>query len=353
LFDQAVLEIFAKSPDPEDIRRHLYEMFGYAIQPVRDLKQNWMWEGGGDNGKTGLADTLQNMVGDAATFSIKFSKIDSDYNLSAIKQCLLVRDNDVDWKTVIPDGIMKQLSEDASLTGRDPYGKPTGFKNCSLPLLLCNKYPMIRDLSHATQVRVHVIPFRRIFIDGKDMKRGLFKRIWETEMPGILNRSIEGLQRLRARGNYLEPEDCLLAKQEFLRKANPLPRFIAEACASTSTPLEQLRHQARLEVLRGVFEEPEKVEHISKGMECVEELIVVAMAKAESERLRCKLTTFYTEFWQWTRSEGILMANKPTRADVENYLINLGYSMTMVENQKWVDGVRPFPQIDERPEDGM
>ena len=58
-----------------------------------------------------------------------------------------MRDNDIDWRTVLPDGIVKQLSEDASLTGRDPYGKPTGFKNCSLPLLLCNKYPMTKDLS--------------------------------------------------------------------------------------------------------------------------------------------------------------------------------------------------------------
>ena len=75
LFDQAVLEIFAKSPNPEEMRRHLYEMFGYAIQPKRDMKQFWMWEGGGDNGKTGLADTLQKMIGDAATLASSSAKL--------------------------------------------------------------------------------------------------------------------------------------------------------------------------------------------------------------------------------------------------------------------------------------
>ncbi len=356
LFDQAVLEIFAKSPNPEEMRRHLYEMFGYAIQPKRDMKQFWMWEGGGDNGKTGLADTLQKMIGDAATFSIKFSKVDSDYNLSAIKQCLLVRDNDIDWRTVLPDGIVKQLSEDASLTGRDPYGKPTGFKNCSLPLLLCNKYPMTKDLSHAVQVRAHVIPFRRIFIKNQDMKRGLFEQIWKSELPGILRRSIEGLQRLRERGEYLEPEDCLFAKQEFLRQANPLPRFIAEACVSNSTPFEKIRQQARLVVLRLHFDNAEQLlpfESHGEGMESVDSLIAVAMAKAETEQPQEPLTDFYKHFWQWTRNEGIQMAHKPTRADVENYLINLGYAIKTVENQKWVDGVRAFPQVDQRPVDGM
>ena len=49
---------------------------------------------------------------------------------------------------------------------------------------------MTRDLSHAVQVRAHAIPFRRMFIEGKDLKLGLFDQIWETELPGILNRSI-------------------------------------------------------------------------------------------------------------------------------------------------------------------
>ena len=105
---------------------------------------------------------------------------------------------------------------------------------------------------------MHVIPFRRIFIKNKDMKRGLFERIWKTELPGILRRSIEGLKRLRERGEYLEPEDCSFAKQEFLRQANPLPRFIAEACASNSTPFEKIRQHARLSVLALSFDDAGK-----------------------------------------------------------------------------------------------
>jgi len=365
LFDQTVLEIFANSPEPEEMQRHLYEMYGYAIQPKRDKKQFWMWEGMGNNGKTGLADTLDKLVGEQATITIKLSKIDHEYNISALKQKILVRDNDIDFKSVLPDGIVKQLSEDAPLTGRDPYGKPTPFKNCSLLLMLCNKYPMTKDLSHGLQVRAHAIPFRRKFIEGKDLKIGLFEKIWATELPGILNRAIEGLQRLRKRhGHYLEPKDCVLAKQEFLRQANPLPRFIAEACATSQTSLEELRSRARASALREFMEEPgpetvsppastpsmaamleEDAGYMGK---CIEDRLMAAMAQAEEKRLRQPFTQFYHAFWTWTQNNGILMAHKPPKADVENYLINLGHAITTVNNQKWVDGVQAFPQEEER-----
>ncbi len=365
VFDQTVLEIFANSPEPEEMQRHLYEMYGYAIQPKRDKKQFWMWEGMGNNGKTGLADTLDKLVGEQATITIKLNKIDHEYNISALKQKILVRDNDIDFKSVLPDGIVKQLSEDAPLTGRDPYGKPTPFKNCSLLLMLCNKYPMTKDLSHGLQVRAHAIPFRRKFIEGKDLKLGLFEKIWATELPGILNRAIEGLQRLRKRhGHYLEPKDCVLAKQEFLRQANPLPRFIAEACATSQTSLEELRLRARASALREFMEEPgpetvslpaattlmaamleEDAGYMGK---CIEDRLMAAMAQAEERRLRQPLTQFYHAFWTWTQNNGILMAHKPPKADVENYLINLGHAITTVNNQKWVDGVQAFEQEEER-----
>ena len=330
------------------MRRHYYEMCGYAIQPKRDIKQFWLLEGAGENGKSGLINTLEQTMGRGSSFTVDLRRVDEDYNKSQLKHCLLVRDNDMDYRTILPDGILKQLSEDSNLVGRDPYGKPKQFKNCSLPVLLCNKYPLTRDLSHGNLVRAHCIPFRHKFLPGVDMRRGLFEEIWKTELPGVLNRFIEGLQRLRQRGDYLEPKDCLIAKQEFLRQANPLPRFLAsDACATT---LEALRQRVAssgsfLLDLQVAANDPAALAKINAH-------IAAKVAEAERAGLRQTIADFYRCFWQWCRNEGIGY-EKPRKMDVENYLANLGYGIATVHGQKWVEGAIAFEQSDQRPVDAF
>ena len=54
-------------------------------------------------------------------------------------------------------------------------------------------------------------------------------KIWDTEMPGVLNRALEGLAQLRQRAVFLPPPDCERAAREFLAHANSLNAFLA-AC---------------------------------------------------------------------------------------------------------------------------
>jgi putative DNA primase/helicase len=75
-----------------------------------------------------------------------------------------------------------------------------------------------------------VIPFERRFTDA-DKDPELFERIWTNELPGVLNRSLEGLKRLIDRGmKFDEPGALTAAKKERITQANPLQAFIEEKC---------------------------------------------------------------------------------------------------------------------------
>ena len=74
-----------------------------------------------------------------------------------------------------------------------------------------------------------VLPFDRTFRD--DANPALFPTIWETEMAGVLNRSIDGLQRLLARGRFEIPTAVRRANDEWLKEANPLAAFVDENCS--------------------------------------------------------------------------------------------------------------------------
>lgn len=60
--------------------------------------------------------------------------------------------------------------------------------------------------------------------------KDLFPKIWNVGLPGILNQALEGLARLRKRGDFKLPIDCERAAQEFMAHSIPLVECIEDQC---------------------------------------------------------------------------------------------------------------------------
>src|SRR5215211_6122138 len=108
---------------------------------------------------------------------------------------LLLIDDDVKAGVRLPDGELKKYSEAKVITGERKFGSPFNFTVLTIPVLLCNNPPSLADLSYGMLRRLVVFPFDRTF-EEHEVDRDLFPRIWASELPGILNRAISGLQRV-------------------------------------------------------------------------------------------------------------------------------------------------------------
>jgi phage/plasmid-associated DNA primase len=125
--------------------------------------------------------------------------------------------------------LLKTISEAKDLTTRHAYGRHSfKFRCLALPVMAGNHYPSTADSSHGLRRRAMVIPFDRKF--DKEADKDLFPKIWNTELSGILNRALEGLARLRQRGDFELPVACEHAAQDFMAHANPLVAFIEKRC---------------------------------------------------------------------------------------------------------------------------
>jgi phage/plasmid-associated DNA primase len=330
MFDKALREIFQNSTNPLDMARHFEEIMGYAIQPRRHYKMFLILYGGGNNGKSKLIEVLTALVTENSVHAGRIGKLEaSEYLIAHLCNKLLFVDDDVDSNTVLPDGILKKISEAKLMQGRDPYGKPREFKVNVLPILLANNYPYSKDLSRGTQIRAHVIPFNHEFKDGVDLDRKLFGRIIDMELAGVLNRVIDGLRRLEKRGGFQEPADCVKAKREFLASANPLVAFIEERCESIDQA--KLRIQGLLEIdLRVMSSEKESLAR-RNGTQ-------IALAKLEKDGIEQSTQDFYDKFIEWCGSEGIKWT--PRKSAVERDLVHSGYDVGAGSNQKVVRGLR-------------
>lgn len=229
-FKSAVLDIFSKSSDPEDMQRHLMEFMGYLCQTSRDIAVIFLLYGAGSNGKTSMMKVLERMMGQRAIMHQRIGDIkDNPFQIGDLDGRLMLLDDDVDGGTCLPDGLLKKISEEKIMTGQHKFKPPFEFVSRAVPVMLANDYPVTKDLTKGMMRRMHVIPFMRTY-EPHEIKHKLFDEIWQEEGPGILNELTAGFQRVHKRGRFHEPEDCLKAKKEWLVRSNILTTFIDEMC---------------------------------------------------------------------------------------------------------------------------
>jgi putative DNA primase/helicase len=221
--------IWANTSDPEDMQRHLEELGGYVIQMSRWLKTWVLFHGPKDTGKSTVAEVLKLMLGSAflgqsfAKFNEQTQNVFAEQNLIGK---LAIIDDDYGRNTILPDGFIKKVSEEKSMTADIKFGEAVQFVSRALPMILANNYPRTIDISDALSERALVFPFhhRIAGADKDDARRAkMFK-----ELPGILTRFVAGLRRLRKRGDWDIPLDCRDAHAEWMTYANTLNAFRAE-----------------------------------------------------------------------------------------------------------------------------
>jgi putative DNA primase/helicase len=119
-----------------------------------------------------------------------------------------------------------------AISGEDGVSVRRKFKEAlsgnSLPvrfLLFSNELPHLDDPSGALSSRFIIIQLTESFLgkEDPDLETNL-----EAERPGILNRCLDGLQRLRNRGRFLQPSASAAAVEALEALASPHKVFLAE-----------------------------------------------------------------------------------------------------------------------------
>jgi P4 family phage/plasmid primase-like protien len=301
IFDETLLGIFAQTkvePGEQaatavDMARHFEEFMGYMIQANRDIPSFWLLRGDGDNGKTMLLKILIELMGPSTVFSGDISKIEQGrFGVGSLVGKLMLYDDDVTTGTRLPDGFLKQVSENKLMSGELKGINFFEFICTAVPVLACNNYPHVADLSPGFKRRTFIVPFDRTFKGGVDKDPTLLGKIIKNELSGVLNRLLEGLKRLRKRGAFLEPQPCILEKEIFSARANPLEEFIQTECWQDKN----------------------------------------------DGSCKQKIKEFYEGFKHWCDDSGI--RKYPARKTVQNNLENLGYRFVKTGGYPTVKGLQ-------------
>jgi phage/plasmid-associated DNA primase len=204
----------------------LHEFMGYVMTPDTSQDKLLAAIGVRRGGKSTTLQVMSWLVGAAHVVSRTLNDLGGDFGLEGTLDKKLM---------IIPDASDTELSKRStaldrikSITGRDDVSvnrKGVKIVSAKLPTrlaLAANRHPKFLDDSGALNARELILVFDRSF-EGKE-DRDLSSKL-RAELPGIANRALEGLRRLRANGRFTVGEKGLAAARELAESQSPALRF--------------------------------------------------------------------------------------------------------------------------------
>jgi P4 family phage/plasmid primase-like protien len=235
-WDAAIRRIFQKCREPEEMIRHFYEVMGYLLQPTREAAIWVLMKGPGGNGKSFLLGVISEIMGRTV-----LAKSINEIFTHALCGKLMLLDDDLKTGLLLPDDVLKKLSEDKLITVEPKFGKHFEIISRAVPVMLANSWPATVDLSEGLRRRAMVFELTHILTD--DETDPAHRRIIrKQELSGVLNHLVAGFQRfLRRKSTFAPPDECLEAKERWLAASNATMHFVKTMIERTDQKADFVR----------------------------------------------------------------------------------------------------------------
>ncbi|MCG2629733.1 phage/plasmid primase, P4 family [Bradyrhizobium sp. WYCCWR 13023] len=209
----------------------LQEMTGYIVSGDTSLQKVFFFRGKRRAGKGTILRILEELIGKRNIATPTIRNLPSQFGMQSLIGKPLAAISDMNCDNA------PALSEAGSvingISGEDTQTIPRKFhtdwigKVGARFLLISNRMPNFGTNTDALAARLLIVPFDVSFEGREDFELDIKLR---AELPGILNWALDGLDRLKARGRFVEPDDSKVAKRNLLYQSNPVHGFVAECC---------------------------------------------------------------------------------------------------------------------------
>lgn len=181
----------------EDVRQRVQEYIGYTLLSDTRFQKAQLWLGEGANGKGVLANVVQHLHGAVAAAQLDDL---AGFKLSALIGASLVYCDEVP-KGRINEQLIKSLVAGEKVLVDRKHQAPLSLRLKGKWLVLGNHIPVITDHSTGFWRRWDLVPFGSS-VPESERDPTLVDKLVHTELPGVLNWALEGLQRLLARNGF-------------------------------------------------------------------------------------------------------------------------------------------------------
>lgn len=278
-------------PGDEQSQQVLQEFFGYALTPRTHFQKMLLIVGPKRGGKGTIGRVLRQLLGPEHVCAPTLASLGTQFGMSTLidKPLAIISDARIGGRTDTSVVVERLLS----ISGEDTISVPRKFLpdwTGPLPtrfMVLTNELPRIEDSAGAFISRFIVLTLRESFFGKEDHE--LSERLM-LELPGILNWALDGLDRLRARGRFVQPSAADDMIREFEELSSPIAAFVRDRCrldAGACTPCDQLFAEWGHWCLASGREHPGTVQTFGRNLRAAVPAIGDSRPNIGDKRVRC------------------------------------------------------------------
>lgn len=216
-------------PDVEQ-QMVLLEYLGYLfVKPnVLNLEKSLILYGTGANGKSVLFNIVNALLGgreNVSNYSLQNLTNESGYYRAMIGNKLVNYSSEINGR--LEAAVFKQLVSCEPVDARLPYGEPFTLTNYAKLIFNCNTLPNVVENSHSFFRRFLILTFG-VTIPVEEQDSQLAHKIIESELPGVLNRVLGGLDRLLSQRGFTKSIAVNRALNDYKEGDDTVEMFLNE-----------------------------------------------------------------------------------------------------------------------------
>lgn len=209
----------------------LQEMFGYLLTADTSQQKMFLIRGPKRSGKGTIGRVLTALLGRDNVCSPSLTSLASQFGLQPLigKLVALIPDARVGGQTntqAIVERLLMVSGEDSVTVDRKHVEAWSGTLSARF-VMLTNETPQLGDASGALASRFVTLYMTRSFFGRED--QGLTARLL-GELPGIFRWALDGRDRLKQRGYFINPASSADATEELEDVNSPVSAFVKERC---------------------------------------------------------------------------------------------------------------------------
>ena len=228
-----------------DIERQniLAEYLGYVfIKPsTLKLEKTLLLYGTGANGKSVFFEVVNALLGsnNVSSYSLQSLTNENGYYRAMIANKLVNYASEINGK--LETAIFKQLVSGEPVEARLPYGEPMTITNYAKLIFNCNELPKDVEQSNAYFRRFLIIPFDTT-IPEQQQDKELSKKIISSELSGVFNWVLQGLNRLISQKKFTNSEAVNNQLKQYKKRSDSVLMFLEdENFEQSNTENQQLK----------------------------------------------------------------------------------------------------------------
>lgn len=267
-----LFEAFLKEVLPDESSQMVlaeYIAYFFLSHGTLKLEKVLLLYGKGANGKSVIHDIVYALVGPDNIVQISLQSLtnESGYHRAKLANKLVNYATEISGR--LETAFFKQLASGEPIEARLPYGQPFILRNYAKLMFNCNELPREVEHSHAFFRRFIIIPFE-VIIPEERQNRDLAKCIIDTELAGIFNWMLRGMDRLLAQKGFTYSDAVVKQVEQYKKESDSVRLFLEDygyrADTNEVTALSDMYSEYRLFCLDDGLKAVSKI-HFRKRLE--------------------------------------------------------------------------------------